>query len=218
MEKKREKMQLRIDELTQKLLKIEETLNKDKKLRENFESEERTLEAQIEISKKWSRLNELIGSVNGEKYRLFAQSYLINMLIERSNKFLKKLNRRYLFTTKEENGLDLEVVDLYQENSTRRVQTLSSGESFLLSLALALGLSELLSNGLALNTLFLDEGFETLDEESLSEVIEVLKTLKGGGQLIGIVSHLSVLKESIPNQVQIIKEENGASKILLSEA
>ena len=218
MEKKREKMQLRIDELTQKLLKIEETLNKDKKLRENFESEERTLEAQIEISKKWSRLNELIGSVNGEKYRLFAQSYLINMLIERSNKFLKKLNRRYLFTTKEENGLDLEVVDLYQENSTRRVQTLSSGESFMLSLALALGLSELLSNGLALNTLFLDEGFETLDEESLSEVIEVLKTLKGGGQLIGIVSHLSALKESIPNQVQIIKEENGASKILLSEA
>ena len=215
MEKKREKMQLRRDELTRELLKIEETLNEDKKIRENFETEERTLEAQIEISKKWSKLNELIGSVNGEKYRLFAQSYLVNMLIERSNKYLKKLNKRYLFTTKEKNALDLEVIDLYQENSKRTVQTLSSGESFMLSLALALGLSELLSNGLALNTLFLDEGFETLDEESLDEVIETLKTLKGGGQLIGIVSHLSALKESIPNQVQIIKEENGVSKINL---
>ncbi len=215
MEKKREKMQLRRDELTRKLLEIEETLNEDKKIRENFEAEERTLEAQIEIVRKWSKLNELIGSVNGEKYRLFAQSYLVNMLIERSNKFLKKLNKRYLFTTKEENSLDLEVIDLYQENSKRRAETLSSGESFMLSLALALGLSELLSNGLALNTLFLDEGFETLDEESLGEVIETLKTLKGGGQLIGIVSHLSVLKETISNQVQIVKEGNGVSKINL---
>jgi len=138
------------------------------------------------------------------------------MLIEISNKFLKKLNKRYLFTIKEENSLDLEVIDLYQENSKRRVQTLSSGESFILSLALALGLSELLSNGLELNTLFLDEGFETLDEESLSEVIETLKMLKGEGKMIGIVSHLNALKESIPNQIEILKEGNGISKINLT--
>ncbi len=216
MEKKREKMELRKEELTLKLLEIDKTLNENKKIRENFKNKERTLEAQIEIVRKWSRLNELIGSVNGEKYRLFAQFYLINMLIEISNKFLKKLNKRYLFTTKEENSLDLEVIDLYQENSKRRVQTLSSGESFILSLALALGLSELLSNGLELNTLFLDEGFETLDEESLSEVIETLKMLKGEGKMIGIVSHLNALKESIPNQIEILKEGNGISKINLT--
>ncbi len=216
MEKKKEKIQLKTDELNLKLMEIEKTLADDKERRESFEKEAGSLEAQIEISRKWSKLNELIGSVDGEKYRLFAQSYLLNMLIERSNEHLKKLNKRYLFTMKEESRLDLEVIDLYQENSKRTVQTLSSGESFMLSLALALGLSELLSNGLMLNTLFLDEGFETLDEESLTEVIEMLKTLKGG-QLIGIVSHLSALKESIPNQVQIIQGEDGLSKIVLSE-
>ena len=215
MEKKREKMQLRRDELTVNLLKIEQILSEDEKIRENFEGEERTLESQIKITKKWSQLNELIGSVNGEKYRLFAQSYLLNMLIEHSNKYLKKLNKRYLFTVKEENSLKVEVIDLFQEKSKRTVQTLSSGESFMLSLALALGLSELLSNGLALNTLFLDEGFETLDEKSLSEVIEVLKTLRGGEKLIGIVSHLSALKATIPNQIEIIQEKEGISKILL---
>ena len=215
MEKKKGKIQLKTDELNLKIFEIEKTLADDKERRESFEKEAGSLETQIEISRKWSKLNELIGSVDGEKYRLFAQSYLLNMLIERSNEHLKKLNRRYLFTMKEENTLDLEVIDLYQENSKRTVQTLSSGESFMLSLALALGLSELLSNGLALNTLFLDEGFETLDEASLAEVIEMLKTLKGG-QLIGIVSHLSALKESIPNQVEIIQGENGLSKIVLS--
>ncbi len=216
MEKKKEKMQTSINEFNLKLFEIDKILSEDRKKRENFDSEDGSLESQIEVSRKWSKLNELIGSSDGENYRLFAQSYLLNMLIERSNEHLKKINRRYLFTITKENTFELEVIDLYQENSKRAVQTLSSGESFILSLALALGLSELLSNGLVFSTLFLDEGFETLDEESLAEVIEMLKSLHGGGQLIGIVSHLSVLKETIKNQVQIITEKGGVSKILLT--
>lgn len=215
MEKKREAMELRLNELNAELLKVEQVLREDKEKRENFENEEGSLEAQIEVSRKWSKLNELIGSADGASYRLFVQSYLFNRLIELSNEYLKTLNKRYLFSYKEENILDLAVVDLYQENSKRTVHTLSSGESFMLSLALALGLSDLLSNGLVFNTLFLDEGFETLDEASLAEVITALKGLEGKGRMIGIVSHLNTLKASIPNQVQIIKGEGGVSKIAL---
>ncbi|CAA6803462.1 MAG: Exonuclease SbcC [uncultured Sulfurovum sp.] len=215
MENKRETMEIQLSELNAELLEMEQVLSEDKQKRENFENEEGSLDEQIEVSRKWSKLNELIGSADGESYRMFVQSYLLNMLIKLSNEHLKSLNRRYLFSNKEENILDLAVVDLYQENGKRAVQTLSSGESFMLSLALALGLSELLSNGLALNTLFLDEGFETLDEESLAEVITALKGLEGKGRMIGIVSHLNALKTSIPNQVQIIKGEGGVSRITL---
>ena len=215
MEEQKEHMQKRLDEINMELFEIEKSLSEDKVKRENFENEEGSVESQIEISEKWSKLNALIGSADGENYRFFAQSYLFNLLLELSNKHLATLNKRYLLSTKESATLDLEVVDLYQENSKRAVKTLSSGESFMLSLALALGLSELLSNGLSLNTLFLDEGFETLDEESLTEVIKTLKTLKGNGRLIGIVSHLSALKKSIPHQVEIVKAENGMSKLSL---
>jgi len=217
MEKKREAMEARLEELNSELLKINQRLADDKVQKENFKKEAGNLETQTEIVRKWSKLNELIGSADGESYRLFVQSYLFNRLIALSNVHLKNLNKRYLFSHKEDDRLDLVVVDLYQEESKRSVETLSSGESFILSLALALGLSELLSNGLALNTLFLDEGFETLDETSLDEVITALKGLENQGRMIGIVSHLSALKERISHQVEIVKGEGGVSKISLTQ-
>ena len=105
------------------------------------------------------------------------------------------------------------MVDLYQNKNKRGVETLSGGESFIVSLALSLGLLELNSDQIEINTLFLDEGFETLDENSLNMVIETLKNLKSQGKIIGIISHIPLLKEQIKTQVKLEKQEDGFSKL-----
>jgi len=130
-----------------------------------------------------------------------------------ANKHLKKLNKRYLLAIKDMNTLELEVIDLEQNKNRRGVNTLSGGESFIVSLALSLGLLELNSEQLEINTLFLDEGFETLDEESLQLVIDTLANLNSEGKIIGIISHIPLLKEQIKTQIKIVKQANGESEV-----
>ncbi len=128
-----------------------------------------------------------------------------------------KLNRRYSLkindTFKKGEELSFVLVDHFQTGRTRPVDTTSGGEKFLISLALALGLSDLASNNVKIDSLFIDEGFGTLDPNMLETVISTLETLQSEGKMIGVISHVENLKERISTQIQVIKNSNGISTI-----
>ncbi len=213
LEKEKNSVVEKLSVINQELGVLKEQIAKDKENVKKREDEKNSLEEQEKISTEWSKLNELIGSQNGEKYQLYVQGQTLSTLIKEANCYLEKLNRRYLLAIKNMHTLELEVIDLERDRSRRGVKTLSGGESFTVSLALSLGLLELNSEQVNINTLFLDEGFETLDEESLQLVIDTLAGLESEGKVIGIISHIPLLKEKIKTQIKIEKQSNGESQL-----
>lgn len=152
-----------------------------------------------------ARLNYLIGSADGAKYRRFAQSLTLENLVYLANLRLSYLDGRYQLQRKETDALALEVIDTWQADSVRDTSTLSGGESFLVSLALALALSDLVSNKTSIDSLFLDEGFGTLDNETLEMALNALDSLNASGKMVGIISHVDALKERINVQIKVKK-------------
>lgn len=169
--------------------------------------------SQKKIVGRWNRLHMLIGSADGKKFRNFAQGLTFEMMIHHANTHLNRMNDRYILVRDKNQPLDLNVIDTYQADEIRSTKNLSGGESFLVSLALALGLSRMASQNVRVDSLFLDEGFGTLDEEALESALETLAQLREDNKLIGIISHVGALKERIPLQVEIIPESRGTSKI-----
>lgn len=162
----------------------------------------------------WAQLSGLIGSSKGDKFRKFAQGLTLDHLILLANRQLERLHARYLLNRKSNDELSLEVLDTWQGDSARDIKTLSGGESFLVSLALALGLSDLVSHKTRIDSLFLDEGFGTLDQETLETALSALDSLNASGKMVGIISHIESLKERIPTRIEIIKETGlGYSKL-----
>ncbi|MGL6225654.1 MAG: AAA family ATPase [Thermoguttaceae bacterium] len=162
--------------------------------------------------RRFSLLNELVGSADGKKFRNFAQGLTFNHLLSHANQQLSLLSPRYRLTRA--NGpLECDVIDLDQNGEVRSTKNLSGGESFLTSLALALGLAQMVSNNVQTESLFLDEGFGTLDEETLECTISALATLRQSGKRIGIISHVNQLKERIPTQIRLIPLPSGRSRI-----
>lgn len=155
-----------------------------------------------------SQLNSLIGSADGNKFRRFAQGLTLGHLVYLANQRLLKLDGRYQLQRKDSDALALEVVDTWQADSVRDTATLSGGESFLVSLALALALSDLVSAKTSIDSLFLDEGFGTLDNETLEIALDALDSLNASGKMIGIISHVDTLKERISVQIKV-KKNNG---------
>ncbi|AYC31926.1 exonuclease subunit SbcC [Pseudomonas cavernae] len=153
----------------------------------------------------WQRLNGLIGSADGAKYRKFAQGLTLDHLIYLANQQLQRLHGRYQLARKGSGELELEVVDTWQADVARDCRTLSGGESFLVSLALALALSDLVSHKTSIDSLFLDEGFGTLDGETLEVALDALDALNATGKMIGVISHVEALKERIPVQLKVHK-------------
>ena len=189
------------------------------KLRDN-ETQQKTHARQIEkiaahktILERWEKLSELIGSADGKKYRTFAQGITFELLISRANDQLKRLSDRYLLINEDDAPLDLFIVDHYQGGEIRTVKNLSGGESFLVSLALALGLSKMSSKNVSIDSLFLDEGFGSLDEDSLETALVSLAAMNNEGKLIGLISHVAAIKDRIPNQIQIVPQTGGISEI-----
>ena len=213
LEKEKNMAQQKLADINQELGIIKSQIVQDRENIAKREQEKNSLEEQEKIAKAWEKLDELIGSEDGEKYQVYVQSLTLSSLVSLANEHLNKLNRRYLLAIKDHTNLELEVIDLYQNESRRGVHTLSGGESFIVSLALSLGLLELNSEQIEINTLFLDEGFETLDEESLKLVIETLSNFESEGKIIGIISHVPLLKEQIITQVKIEKKGNGMSEL-----
>jgi exonuclease SbcC len=162
----------------------------------------------------WAYLNGLIGSADGSKFRRFAQGLTLDHLVYLANKQLTRLHGRYQLRRKETEALELLVIDTWQADSLRDTKTLSGGESFLVSLALALALSDLVSHKTSIDSLFLDEGFGTLDSETLDVALNALDSLNASGKMIGVISHIDAMKERIPVQIQVLKVNGlGVSKL-----
>ena len=156
----------------------------------------------------WDHLNDLIGSASGDKFRRFAQGLTLENLVWLANQQLERLHGRYRLQRTDRDLLELQVVDQWQADECRDTKTLSGGESFLVSLALALALSDLMSEKNHIDSLFLDEGFGTLDAATLDTALDALDTLNASGKMIGVISHVEAMKDRIPVQINV-KKVNG---------
>ena len=163
-------------------------------------------------SERWAKLNELAGSADGAKFRRVAQGYTLDLLLNYANVQLRNLTRRYRLERVPET-LALQVIDRDMCDEVRSVHSLSGGESFLVSLALALGLSSLSSNRMKVESLFIDEGFGSLDAETLRVAMDALESLRTQGRKIGVISHVQEMTERIPAQIRVNRAGNGRSYI-----
>jgi len=206
-------IQTDIDELSQKIGAL------DQKLKDNDNQKGQQATQLIVIDKQkqklqvWQQLHTLIGSADGKKYRTFAQGLTFQVMIRHANSQLQKMSDRYLLIHDEDSPLELNVIDNYQGGDIRSTKNLSGGEGFIISLALALGLSQMASHNIRVDSLFLDEGFGTLDEESLDIALDTLTSLQQEGKLIGIISHVQALKDRILTQIKVEKLSGGFSQI-----
>lgn len=195
--------------------KVGEVLNQDDQLRMKHKEVAEQLESQQREYDRFHKLSVLIGSADGKKFSRFAQGLTLARLTELANRHLLQLSDRYRILKSPEKDLDLQIIDAYQADVIRPMSTLSGGESFLVSLALALGLSDLASRKVQINSLFIDEGFGTLDAETLDVAITALENLQANGKSIGVISHVEALKERIGTQIQVTKQPGGSSRINL---
>ena len=163
-----------------------------------------------------SHLNGLIGAADGARFRRFAQGLTLSHLVYLANQQLNKLHGRYQLQCQQSENLALEVLDTWQADSVRDTKTLSGGESFLVSLALALALSDLVSAKTSIDSLFLDEGFGTLDNDTLEIALSALDSLNASGKMIGVISHIDALKKRIDVQIEV-KKQNGLGVSELAE-
>jgi exonuclease SbcC len=171
------------------------------------------IEAQSSECRRWELLHELIGSADGKKFRNFAQGMTFEIMVTHANLQLARMTDRYQLVRDPASPLELNVVDTWQAGEVRSTRNLSGGEGFIVSLALALGLSQMSSRNVRVDSLFLDEGFGTLDEEALETALETLAGLQQSGKLIGIISHVPAIKERISTQIRVAPINGGRSAI-----
>lgn len=224
-EKSIEELQIDIDEKKEKANNLSQEIGaKNQKLNTNDENLKasgnklKAKEKQQTICNKWGKLNELIGSSDGKKYRNFAQALTFDHLIGLSNKQLQKMSERYILKRigDNTNPFELSVIDKFQNSEERTVKNLSGGEKFIVSLSLALGLANMTSKNMHIDTMFIDEGFGTLDSDYLDVALNALSNLQSEGKIIGVISHLTELKERIATHIEVIPSGNGHSKIQIT--
>lgn len=173
---------------------------------------EEELNIKKEILDNWKKLNDLLGSADGAKFRVLAQGYTLDALLSYANIHLQELSKRYRLQ-RIPSSLALGIEDLDLLGEIRSVHSLSGGESFIISLALALGLSSLSSNRMKVESLFIDEGFGSLDIDTLRVAMDALEQLQNQGRKIGVISHVGEMTERITTQIKVIKAINGKSYI-----
>ena len=197
----------------QTIATINYRLAENHKAHDALRDKQAAIAAQQAETRRWQALHDLIGSADGKKYRNFAQGLTFASVIAHANRQLARMNDRYLLTHDPARPLELDIIDNYQGGETRTTKNLSGGETFLVSLALALGLSHMAGENIRIDTLFLDEGFGTLDEETLESALDTLSALRADGKHIGVISHIAALTERIPTQIRITPEQGGRSRI-----
>jgi DNA repair protein SbcC/Rad50 len=211
--------------------KISDAIKRQKDLEKDIDGSEHTLEQNVQARRAYRELLQAIAvqekayaeameanrSIEGQgEAGGKLQHLLLKQLMEETNRHLTALSSgRYALRPAGENVLGLHIEDTLQARALRSVKTLSGGESFLVSLCLALGLSDMASRHRKIESLFLDEGFGVLDEEMLYKVMSALKNLRANGKTIGIVSHVRRLAEEIPTQIRLEKEPGGSSRITI---
>jgi exonuclease SbcC len=171
-----------------------------------------SIEAKALIVENWAKLNEIIGSADGKKFRQIAQEYTLDVLLSYANVHLEMLSKRYLLQ-RIPNSLGLQVLDQDMGDEIRTVFSLSGGESFLVSLALALGLASISSSRMQVESLFIDEGFGSLDPTTLNIAMDALERLHNQGRKVGVISHVQEMTERIPVQIKVSKQNSGRSKV-----
>nr|WP_300315379.1 AAA family ATPase [Halomonas sp.] len=192
-------------------------------LRDDDHRRQRQQQAQSELDsaraehRRWGQINELIGSADGKVFRRIAQAYNLEQLLEHANLHLTGLSRRYRLV-RGGSSLGLLVEDRDMGDERRSVHSLSGGETFLVSLALALGLASMASGDLVIESLFIDEGFGSLDPQSLALAMEALDGLQALGRRIGVISHVQEMHERIPVQIVIEPLGNGTSRARLARS
>lgn len=198
----------RIGSLTEQLRKNDELSKKQDELRQAYDK-------QFQECAVWKKLNDLIGSASGKKFQTFAQGLTFTQMIRQANRQLEKMSDRYVLIQNDqaEKALELQVLDAYQAGTIRSTKNLSGGESFLISLALALGLSAMSSRNVRVDSLFLDEGFGTLDEQTLDTALTVLEGLRQEGKQIGIISHVATIRERINTRIRVRRIKEGRSSV-----
>ena len=192
---------------------LKHKLSDNRAAKRRMEERRSAIEAQKRECRRWDELHALIGSGDGKKYRNFAQGLTFETMIGHANRQLRKMTDRYLLLRDEAQPLALNVIDNYQAGEVRSTSNLSGGESFIVSLSLALGLSRMASRNVRVDSLFLDEGFGTLDEEALEIALDTLAGLRQEGKLIGVISHVPALKERIAARIRVIPQSGGRSQI-----
>lgn len=192
---------------------LKHTLTENTAAKERIREKQTAVEAQKKECHRWEKLHGLIGSADGKKYRNFAQGLTFELMVSHANKQLAKMSDRYLLVRDKGRPLELNVIDNYQAGEIRSTKNLSGGESFIVSLSLALGLSKMASRKMHVDSLFLDEGFGTLDEDALETALETLAGLQQDGKLIGVISHVPALKERIMTQINVSPLSGGKSTI-----
>lgn len=200
-------------EIQQAIGAMQQQLKDNKTRQDEAEALRQLIEEQQSEYNRWAAINDLIGSSDGKKFRIFAQGLTLQKLVQLANVHLTNLYGRYVILKREGEDLELDILDSYQADNIRSMNTLSGGESFLVSLSLALGLSDLAGRNANIRSLFIDEGFGTLDEQTLDLVITTLENLQASGKTIGIISHVKELKERIATQIKVVKKGGGMSEV-----
>lgn len=186
-------------------------LHDDDRRRQRQQAGQAELEAARNEYRRWAQISELIGSADGKTFRRIAQAYNLEQLLEHANAHLAGLSRRYRLA-RGGSPLGLLVIDHDMGDERRSVHSLSGGETFLVSLALALGLASMASGELTIESLFIDEGFGSLDPQSLALAMEALDGLQALGRRVGVISHVQEMHERIPVQIRVEPLGNGASQ------
>jgi len=206
-------LQKTLDGIRDSMAALKHRLGENASAGERLKEKQRTMEALRKECLRWEKLHGLIGSADGKKFRNFAQGLTFEIMVSHANRQLGRMTDRYLLLRDRTEPLELNVMDNYQAGEIRSTRNLSGGESFIISLSLALGLSGMAGRKVRVDSLFLDEGFGTLDEDALETALETLSSLQREGKLIGVISHVPALKERISTQIGISPLSGGKSVI-----
>jgi exonuclease SbcC len=204
-------LQLQHEQLIKDSTTWKNQLTNDEKNRLVVAEKQREIDACRRRLEVWRKLRGLIGSHDGRTFRRYAQGISLDVLVLRANRHLARLSDRYRMRRGAGEELDLEIEDLHQAGAVRPMASLSGGESFLASLALALGLSDIAGRNVRIESLFVDEGFGSLDSEALDVAISALETLRQDSKTVGVISHVDLLKERIAAQIIVEKQSGGTS-------
>jgi exonuclease SbcC len=199
--------------LQKHIWKQEQQLIIDNQNKEKLKERQLVLDALNKDLALWAKMNLLIGDATGKKFSNFVQDLTLKQLLEYGNQRLVGFSDRYLLDTSNDTD-GLKVIDTYMGNTKRSVSSLSGGETFKLSLALAFGLSDLAAQNVAIESLFIDEGFGSLDPESLDQAISILENMQNeSNKSIGIISHVGELKDRIGTKIKLVRTGAGYSTI-----
>lgn len=207
-----------IEDIRNRVAAIQAELKQDNQARASAADIGRQLEAAREELEIWRRVDDAIGSADGNKFRRFAQGVTLDQLVQLANVQISELNPRYQLARATTSDLALHVIDRDMGDEVRSLRSLSGGERFLVSLGLALALSGLEGRQSFVDTLFIDEGFGALDAETLDMAIDALETLQGHGRKVGVITHVAAMVDRIAVQIRVEKRGGGRGVVRVVDA